>query len=93
MFLGYLITVQFLMTFNFCVMFLVLVLLILEYISLRQSGNAIGRFLFDITNSYDTGMKFAVLVYIFYVLGNILHCIIHEYQVFFIQELSNSPPG
>lgn len=67
--LAYVVTVQYLMTFNFAVMFIVLILLILDYIFSRDQSNESRAFLNQPLNNYDTGMKFGLLLYIIYVLG------------------------
>jgi hypothetical protein len=65
--LGYVVTVQFLMTFNFVFMLIVLVLLVADYVlSRRAEGNPRG-FLIGDYNTSETGLRFGLLLYILYV--------------------------
>ena len=57
------------MTFNFVVMFIVLVLLIADYVFSQRSADGSGIFLIGNINSYDTGVRFGLLLYIIYVFG------------------------
>ncbi|CAF3679951.1 unnamed protein product [Rotaria sordida] len=66
---GYLVTVQFLMTFNFCLMFIVLVLLIADYILSRNSTGESRSFLIRDYNTHDTVIRYGLLLYIIYVFG------------------------
>jgi hypothetical protein len=66
---GYVITVQYLMTFNFVMMFLVLVLLLVDFFTAQPSGMGKESFLRQSTNSYDTGMKYGLLLFVIYVFG------------------------
>ena len=57
------------MTFNFVAMFFLLILLLADYISFRRSASGSGGFFHQTANSYDTGMRFALLLYLIYVFG------------------------
>ena len=57
------------MTFNFVVMLIVLVLLITDYVFSQRSVDGSGIFLIGNINSYDTGIRFGLLLYIIYVFG------------------------
>lgn len=69
--LGYLVTVQFLMTFNFCCMLIVLVSLIFDYIYAATVGTHSHSFLIRNSNTSDTVFKYGLLLYIIYVFGMI----------------------
>ncbi|CAF1321607.1 unnamed protein product [Rotaria sp. Silwood1] len=66
---GYLVTVQFLMTFNFAVMFIVLVLLIFDFILSRSKTGKPRSLLIRDYNTCDTVIIYALLLYIIYVFG------------------------
>ncbi|CAF0958286.1 unnamed protein product, partial [Didymodactylos carnosus] len=63
---GYIVTVQFLMTFNFVFMLIVLILLVID--QLRHSRRSEESFLQNEQNSSETAMKYALLLYITYVM-------------------------
>ncbi|CAF3388028.1 unnamed protein product [Rotaria socialis] len=64
---GYLITVQFLMTFNFSLTPIILVLLIVDYIFSLKLTSKSRCFLIRDYNTSDTAIKYALLLYIIYV--------------------------
>ncbi|CAF4184198.1 unnamed protein product [Rotaria sp. Silwood2] len=66
---GYVVTVQFLMTFNFALMFIVIVLLLVDYILSKNKSAESGSFLIRNYNTSDTVLKYALLLYIIYVFG------------------------
>ena len=57
------------MTFNFVTMFIVLVLLIVDYMFARQGGERPRSFLMGDHNTSDTAIKYGLLLYILYVFG------------------------
>ncbi|CAF1134556.1 unnamed protein product [Adineta ricciae] len=64
---AYLVTVQFLMTFNFVFMLIVLVLLIVDYIFSQQTRERPWSMLLADHNTSDTAIKYGLLLYILYV--------------------------
>ncbi|CAF1045817.1 unnamed protein product [Adineta ricciae] len=64
---AYLVTVQFLMTFNFVFMLIVLVLLIVDYIFSQQTRDRPWSMLLTDHNTSDTAIKYGLLLYILYV--------------------------
>lgn len=66
--LGYVVTVQFLMTFNFVMMNILLILLIIDYIISRQPSKS-GSVLIRKYNTADTALIYGLLLYVLYVLS------------------------
>jgi type IV secretory pathway VirB3-like protein len=67
LFLGYLVTVQFLMTFNFVMMTILLALLIVDYFISTRSPNEPRSALIRKTNTSDTALIYGLLLYVLYV--------------------------
>ncbi|CAF3482808.1 unnamed protein product [Adineta steineri] len=64
---AYIVTVQFLMTFNFVLMFLVLIALTADYVFSQQTRDRPWSLLMRDYNTSDTAIKYGLVLYILYV--------------------------